>query len=247
MKRNIIIVMTLISLFALQLGTAAKTVKNNLCEGDIEITWSGTWLHAGTDGENNPGTNLFDGDYTNKWGSNDIRSTGEEWVKVAFAKPEKIDGFLICQEPSGAYTNIKQYTIQIQNGTEDWEVVYTSPEFDEFWLEDSYDFETPVTATAVRFHCTNDKAAEGTHTPAGQCAVELSEIEIYQNTVIEDTPSPEPTKTAVKTNTPVPPTQTPSEEPTDSSFKSGLIIALIAVATLATTVVVVIIVKKNKK
>jgi len=165
-------------------GLSAAVSSHNLCQDDVTVTWSGTWQVPGTEGTNNPGTNLIDGDYTNKWGSSDIRVSGEEWVQITFKKAVDIGGFYIWQESSGAYTNIAQYKIQIQNQSDVWVDAFTSEVFTELWTEESHELDTAVKATAFRFYCKSEQALAGTVSPAGQCAIELSEIEIYEKVAV---------------------------------------------------------------
>lgn len=231
------------------INVSAKIITTNLCEQeDIVVTWSGTWGQKDTNGTNNPGTNLVDGELSNKWGSYDIYDSKEEWVQVTFSKPETIHSFAIYQETSGAYTNIKQFTLQVQNNSEEWVTVYTSPEYDEFWYEDTGDFAEPVTCTAIRVHFTDSQAAPGTHTEPNKCAVELAEIEFYQKTEVEDTPSPEPTNTPTpKTSAPV---QTDAPTTTDSGSSKILVPiiigAVVGVLVLAVVIIAITKVKKNR-
>lgn len=253
MKKGFILLLltSIFLLFFANVNFSAKIILKNLCEmDDIEVTWSGTWSQRGTDGYDNPGTNLVDGDYYNKWGSYDIRASQEEWVQITFAKEEVIDSFCIYQESSGAYTNIRQYTLQILNEEEEWEIVYTSPLFDEFWIEDEAEFDEPITTSTIRFHCTNEQAAPGSQTPGGQCAVELSEIELFQKVEIEDTPeptsTPEPTE-APKSSDADKTTDKPVE--IDKKGNNILVFAVVVIAALiliAAIVFAIIKIKKNK-
>lgn len=238
---------------------------NNLClDTGVKVTWSGTWLTAGSEGIDNPGTNLIDGDYTNKWGSYDIRVTGEEWVQISFGKAVNIGGFLVYQEASGAYTNIAKYTIQVQNQSETWVDVYTSGALDELWSEDSHDFPAPIKATAFRFLVKSDQALPGTISPAGQCAIELSEIEIYEfvsassttNVVAGNSTSsstPANTSTAKSSATQVKANSTNAKAPTSSPStdkKDGnilLVPIIIGAVVVAAGAIAAFIIIKNKK
>jgi hypothetical protein len=229
-------------------SVSAKTVLNNLCENeDITVTWSGTWQVPGTEGQDNPGTHVVDGDYSNKWGSHDIYQTGEEWVQITFSKPETINSFVVYQEASGHYTNIKQFTWQILDENDEWVVVYTSPEFDEFWIDFEDDFEEPVTCMAIRFHCTAEQAAPGIHTEPGKCAIELSEIELYQVIEIEETPTPEPTDTPEPQKTPDKTETSQAPEDDNVSNIAPIIIGVVAgVIVIAIVIILIVKVKKNK-
>ncbi len=240
------------------LPVSAREISEILTEviDGVEIIWSGTWQHEGMTEGDNKGVNCFDGDYGNKWGSNDVWTKSEaEWVGVKFPEEVEVGGWCVYQESSGNYTNIKQYSIQVQKGTDEWETIYTSDVFEDFWYEDLVKLEESVMVTAWRFYVARDQAAQGNLSPAGECAVELSEIEIYRYQKVEETEAPvteEPAPTqkpadATKASTQMPAKNTDAPDPETETGSTAWIIVLIAAAAAVIVSVIIVVVKKRKQ
>ncbi len=152
---------------------AEEIIKENIAgiQG-AAYSWSGTWQNNGQDSTaGDPGSRCFDQDVGTKWGSADV-ANGDQWVAVKFPSAVKIDGFKIWQD-AGPWTNITGFKVQIQNGTDTWVDVYTSPGFTEKWDAVEEALSATETATALRVYIPAGKAG-------GKSAVELTEIHIYK-------------------------------------------------------------------
>ena len=186
------IVSTFSSVISLQAegdNTIVHQVRNNIAIDEAAgYHWSGTWGHQEQDcQQGDPGTNVFDAILGNKWGSASVADGDDQWVSVEFFSPQEVGGFKVWQSLQG-YSNILKFTIQYQNGSQDWVDLKVADESElnmdtkvyggsvgEAMLWSSYEYflETPVTVTAMRFYVAASDIAE----PA--TAAELSEIEIY--------------------------------------------------------------------
>ena len=134
-------------------------------------SWSGTWQNNGVNSEaGDPGHKCFDQNTSTKWGSADV-ANGDQWVAVTFPEAVTIHGFKLWQD-NGPWTNITGFKLQIQNGSETWEDIYTSQEFTEKWETTEDTFETAHTATAFRVYLPAENAG-------GKSAVELTEVHVY--------------------------------------------------------------------
>ena len=230
-------------------ATAATIDKIATEEYECQYSWSGTWQGSGA----NDGNNCFDADYNNKWGSDDIYLRSEaEWVAVQFPQEITISGWCIFQSNEG-YSNIAQYSIQVQQGTEEWVTIYTSEEFTEFWFDDDITLDKPVQATAWRFYVARDGALPGTHTAAPGCAVELTEIEIYTPVEVAD-PTQAPATEAPATEAPatdaltteVPATKAPTTNVTDADDDKGGCGGSSAIAQVILVLGIALLIKKGK-
>lgn len=136
--------------------------------------WSGTWENGGIDATTgDAGSKCFDGDYNNKWGSAN-KSNGDQWVSVTFPSAIEIIGFKVWQD-SGSWTDATGFKVQIQNGTDTWEDVYSFDRSDsQKWATKEITAPDPVTATAFRVYVTSAQIGAFN-------AVELSEIEVYSS------------------------------------------------------------------
>lgn len=165
--------------------------KNNIAiEEAQEYHWSGTWGHQEYDcEEGDPGFNVFDGNYGNKWGSATVAEGHDQWVSVTFAAAQNVGGVKVWQS-TGGYSNIGKFTIQYQNGGEEWidlKVVGEEDlEFDtnvkggsivDAMLWDTYEYllDTPISVTAMRFYIA------ATDVIPTATAAEFAEIEIYDD------------------------------------------------------------------
>ena len=83
---------------------------------------------------------------------------------------------MVYQEASGHYTNIKQFTWQILDENDEWVVVYTSPEFDEFWIDFEDDFEEPVTCMAIGFTARLNRQLRAYILNREKCAMSLVKL-----------------------------------------------------------------------
>ncbi len=185
MKKNFIRVLAVciacvcLSVFPAYIGQAAEMVNVNIASMEGAVPhWSGTWGNNQQDAAaGDPGSNCFNGNYGDKWGSHELTAEIPQWISIVFPSAQEISGFKVWQADT-PYTDNQGFTVEVQNGTDTWTTVLNVTASDlntsaGKWKTFEKDFDTAVTATAFRIYVTSEQKGSVS-------AVELSELEIYK-------------------------------------------------------------------